>query len=190
MVKSGERPGKRNGKMSGGTVKRAKEIANAGNKGARILIREEYCMGCRLCEVHCITEHSDSGNIIKAYRGSTPPPASGIYFESKGSVSFALQCRHCDDAPCLEGCLTGALYRDPESGAILHDPEKCIGCWTCIALCPFGAVKPDTGKHTVASKCDLCVERAFPACVENCPNEAIVLVDRDGRRIDKDESEQ
>lgn len=152
----------------------------------RIVIREEYCMGCRLCEVHCVTEHSKSKDIIKAYRGKEPKPVSGIYFEEKGPTSFALQCRHCTDAPCLYACLTGAMYKDEKTGNILHNEEKCVGCWMCIMICPYGVVKPDFGKKKIASKCDLCVESGFPACVKQCPNEAIILVDAKGERITRD----
>jgi len=152
----------------------------------RIVIREEYCMGCRLCEVYCITQHSKSKDIIKAYRGEEPRPVSGIYFEEKGSVSFALQCRHCDDAPCLEACITGAMYRDGETGRVLHDKDKCVGCWMCIMACPYGVIKSDFEEKKVASKCDLCIEAEFPACVEHCPNEAIILVDEEGKRIYKE----
>ena len=160
-------------------------------KGKRIIIREEYCMGCRLCEVYCITQHSQSKDIIKAYSGEEPRPISGIYFEEKGPISFALQCRHCEDAPCLEACLTGAMYREitpdgEKSGRILHNKDKCVGCWMCIMACPYGVIKPDLENKKVASKCDLCFGAEFPICVENCPNEAIILVDEEGKKIEKE----
>jgi len=53
----------------------------------------------------------------------------------------------------------------------------------CIMVCPFGVIKADVPKKKVASKCDLCLERGFPACVENCPNEAIILLDDAGKRV-------
>jgi carbon-monoxide dehydrogenase iron sulfur subunit len=156
------------------------------NKRAKkIVIREEYCIGCRLCEVHCITQHSGSKDIIKTYKGVGNMPVSGICFEEKGSVSFAIQCRHCDDAPCVENCLTGAMYRDAETGRILHNRDKCVGCWMCVMLCPFGVIKTDHAEKKVVSKCDLCIEGDFPACVEHCPNDAICLVDAAGRKIEK-----
>jgi len=156
-------------------------------KPRRIVLREEYCIGCRLCEVHCITQHSMSRNIIKAYRGTEPRPESGIYFEESGPVSFALQCRHCDDPPCLYSCLTGALYRDRKSGQVLYNKDKCVGCWMCIMSCPLGAIKPDFKNQRAGSKCDLCLEAEFPACVANCPNEAIILLDENGQRMLKND---
>lgn len=151
----------------------------------RIFIREEYCIGCRICEVYCITQHSKSKNIIKAYKGKEPKPESGIFFEEKGAVSFAIQCRHCEDAICLDACLTGALYRDKETGRVLHNKDKCVGCWMCVMVCPVGVIKIDSKEKKVASKCDLCIDRDFPACVENCPNEAIILVDEEGKKVEK-----
>ena len=143
----------------------------------RIIINEEYCMGCRLCEVYCVTQRSRSKDILKAYKGEYPRPVSGIVFEEKGPISFALQCRHCEEPPCVEACLTGALYVDEETGRVLHDRERCVGCWMCIMVCPFGVIKPDQAERVVASKCDLCIEAENPACVVHCPNEAIQLVE-------------
>jgi len=151
----------------------------------KLLIREEYCMGCRLCEVYCITQHSKTKDIVKAYKGKEQKPLSGIYFEESGYVCFAIQCRHCEEAPCVEACLTGAMYKDRITEAVLHNKEKCIGCWMCVMVCPLGVIKVDIPNRRVASKCDLCITGGFPVCVENCPNEAIVLVDAKGEKIGK-----
>jgi len=155
-------------------------------KGRRIIIREDYCIGCRICEVYCITQHSQSKDIIKAYKFEEGLPESGIFFEEQGTVSFAIQCRHCEDAPCLYGCPTGALYRDKKTGRVLFDGRKCVGCWMCIMMCPYGVIKADIKNSKVASKCDLCIDGEFPACVEHCPNEAIILVDDRGVKIEKE----
>lgn len=144
----------------------------------KILIREEYCMGCRLCEVHCIVGHSKSKNIIKVYKGKEPKPLPRLLIEEEGYVSFALQCRHCEDAPCLEACPSGALHRDEATGAVLLDEDKCVGCWMCIMACPFGVISRDPQKKKIASKCDMCLGEEIPACVKNCPNEAIILKEK------------
>ena len=101
-----------------------------------------------------------------------PDPA--VRVEEDGAISFALQCRHCDDAPCVAACISGAMTRDPETGAIKHDPDKCIGCWSCVMVCPFGAIQINLDKGKVSSKCDLCGGDKVPACVAHCPNEALV----------------
>ncbi len=145
----------------------------------RIYAREEHCIGCRLCEVHCVVEHSKSKNIIKAFKREFPRGRehARLRVEEDGSLSFALQCRHCTEPTCVYSCLNGAMYIDTD-GAVRHDAEKCIGCWTCVMACQFGAIKRGQRKgndHQIAVKCDLCPGREIPACVEYCPNEALVL---------------
>jgi carbon-monoxide dehydrogenase iron sulfur subunit len=144
----------------------------------RILIREEYCMGCRICEVRCVVQHSKSKDIIKVYKGEGTRPLSRMIVEEKGHISFALQCRHCQDAPCIEACITGAMYRDKKTGAVLCDEAKCVGCWMCIMVCPFGVISRDVAGKRIASKCDLCMGEEVPVCVKNCPNEAIVCQEK------------
>ncbi len=141
----------------------------------KIYIHEDFCINCRLCEVHCIVQNSKTRNIFKAYKGEYPKPLPRVLVEQKGYLSFALQCRHCDDAPCLEACLTGAMYRDPKTGAVLAHEEKCVGCWMCIMVCPFGIISPTGEGKKVISKCNLCEGEDTPVCVKNCPNEAIVF---------------
>ena len=99
-----------------------------------------------------------------------------IRVEKQADISFSLQCRHCDEPWCLYSCLTGAMHRDPATGMISVDSEKCIGCWTCLLACPNGALTRDLDNKIVA-KCDLCVEQEVPVCVANCPNEALKVID-------------
>jgi len=143
----------------------------------RIRILEQYCMGCRLCEIYCAVQHSKSKDLIKAYRGEYPKPIPRILVEEKGYVSFAIQCRHCEDAPCIDACIAGAMHRDPTTGAVLCDEERCVGCWTCIMVCPFGVIMKG-GERKVVSKCDLCLSEEEPVCVKKCPNEALVLEEK------------
>ena len=146
----------------------------------RIQIQEEYCVGCGLCKVYCRTQHSESKDIIKAHKKEEPKPVARVYNEEDTPVTFAVQCRHCEDAPCLDACLTGAMHRDEETGAVLRDEEKCVGCWTCIMVCPVGAIKMDKEGESLASKCDLCQGEEEPVCVQNCPNEALKYEEAEG----------
>jgi len=139
----------------------------------RILVREEFCFACRLCEVYCTVQHSKSKDIIKAYLKETPRPLSRIRVEENRPISFAVQCRHCEDPLCIFACLSGALQLDKETGLVKHDVEKCMSCWTCIMVCPYSAIKIDPEQNVVV-KCDLCLGSDVPACVANCPNEALI----------------
>jgi carbon-monoxide dehydrogenase iron sulfur subunit len=139
----------------------------------RIYVKEEVCIGCGLCEVYCQLEHSQSKDLIKAFKREAPRPLPRVHVERNVEVSFPVQCRHCTEPWCVYSCLTGAMHRDPVTGMVSIDMEKCIGCWTCIVACPYGAIKQDTAQHKVL-KCDLCQGEDVPVCVMNCPNEALV----------------
>jgi len=140
----------------------------------KIFSNGEFCMGCGLCEVYCIAQHSKSKDILKAYKREYPRPISRIRLEEKRPLSLAVQCRHCEEPPCVDACLSGAMHKDEETGIVVHDDGKCMGCWTCIMVCPFGAIRMDPLNRKVVAKCDLCPGLEVPVCVANCPNEALV----------------
>jgi len=142
----------------------------------KIVAKEHLCLGCKLCEIHCMVAHSRSQKILKAFSQEKDRLSPRILVEDAGRVSFAVQCRHCENPPCVEACISGAMSRDPETDAVLCDADKCVGCYMCIMVCPAGAVLRSK-KGKVVSKCDLCAERGVPACVENCPNEALAYVE-------------
>lgn len=139
----------------------------------RVFIREEFCIGCGICEIHCIVQNSKSKDIIKAYKKETPRPLSRIRVEKNRPSSFSIQCRNCENPPCVVTCLSGAMHLDEETGLVRYDEEKCMGCWTCVMVCPYDAIRIDP-KRRVVAKCDLCPMLDVPACVANCPNEALV----------------
>jgi carbon-monoxide dehydrogenase iron sulfur subunit len=140
----------------------------------RVYVKEEACIGCGLCEVYCLVEHSQSKDPIKAFKRETPRPLPRVRVERNIEISFPIQCRHCVEPWCVYSCLTGAMHKEPTSDKVTVDMKKCIGCWTCIVACPYGAISRDMSSKTVI-KCDLCSGREIPACVINCPNEALVL---------------
>ncbi len=142
----------------------------------RVYINEEACMGCRLCEVYCRFEHSDSRDLIKAFKTESPQPSTLLRVERSEPISFAVTCRHCPEPHCVYACITGALHRELKSSIVTVDKEKCIGCWNCILACPFGIIRQDKNQGKIA-KCDLCLERDEPACVAYCPNEALVYAE-------------
>lgn len=140
----------------------------------RIIAKQEVCIGCGLCEVHCKVQHSKSKDVIKAYNSERPKPVSRVHVERNKPVSFAVQCHQCDDPVCVTACLSGAMQKDKQNGLVTHNSDKCIGCWTCVMVCPYGAITMDK-EGKIAAKCDQCQGLEVPACVANCPNEALVF---------------
>jgi Fe-S-cluster-containing dehydrogenase component len=89
-------------------------------------------------------------------------------------VHFPKSCLHCDDAPCVTVCPTGASHKRSEDGIVLVTEDMCIGCGLCAWACPYGAREMDPVEN-VMKKCTLCVDRIYsdtlpeedriPACV-------------------------
>lgn len=142
----------------------------------RVYVNEKWCLGCHLCEYNCAFAHTGMDNMAKALKGKTINP--NIRVEEGDKINFAVNCRHCEDALCVKSCISGALSKD-ENGVVHIDKEKCVHCFTCVLVCPYGAIVPtDDGAVT---KCDLCTSTTDgkPHCVQGCPNNAIVFEERE-----------
>ncbi|MBN1165822.1 MAG: 4Fe-4S dicluster domain-containing protein [Methanospirillaceae archaeon] len=153
-----------------------------------VFVRQERCVGCRHCEVACAIEHSLGRNLLSAIQ-EKKVSYPRIYVESDDAYqTFPNRCRHCDPAPCMQVCPTGALYRDEETGSVLVAYEKCIQCAVCAMACPFGIIsfsqvhELDTNRE-VNTKCDDCIRRqregSIPACAEACKTGALIFGDAD-----------
>jgi protein NrfC len=82
-------------------------------------------------------------------------------------------CNQCDDAPCITACPEGALFKDPKSGIIKVDENRCVGCSLCVQACPYNAIWIDPIKMK-AFKCQLC-EGTQPICIDVCPRGALSI---------------
>ena len=140
----------------------------------RIYSIEEACIGCHLCEVACVTEHSLSKDPIKAYlhEPERQIPRCTVEERDGGALTVSTTCRHCDLPDCLQACISGAIQKQPD-GRVLIDTRQCVGCGCCGVAGPYGASQRDLKKKK-ANKCDLCPDRQTPACVAACPNRALV----------------
>ena len=137
----------------------------------RVYPIEENCMGCRLCEVACAIEHSEFKDPIMTFFNGKPQSFTTV--EVDGAFTFSLNCRHCDEPYCVEACITGAMHKEPDGRVVVYE-DICVGCYMCVVSCPWGAVNPKEGAKK-AAKCDLCPDRELPACVQACPNRALVF---------------
>jgi len=118
----------------------------------------ELCVGCKMCEIACATEHF----------GAVSPALSRIRVakQDETGIDFAISCLSCQEKPCLE-CPTEALSVK-DTGEILLDQEVCLGCLECVETCPIGAV----GFYDqLPLFCDLCGGKT--SCVTACPTDAL-----------------
>ncbi|MBT8171480.1 4Fe-4S dicluster domain-containing protein [Candidatus Bathyarchaeota archaeon] len=126
------------------------------------------CTGCGICEYSCTLEKGE-----KAWN----PIRSRIRVVRMTPLfNFALACRFCEDAKCVEACPESALSQSEDTGLLMVNDKKCMGCDWCVQACPHGGITlhTDTGK---AIACDLC--EGEPNCVEFCPEDALELVSTD-----------
>jgi Fe-S-cluster-containing dehydrogenase component len=149
-----------------------------------ILVDGDKCVGCSSCAVTCKLEHNlppypahpplgdpQGPELIRVQRVGPQIRDGEIqqYFE-------ATTCMHCLDAPCIRGCPTSAIYKDPETGITLVDEGECTGCESCLSVCPYGIPQFHDGRLYL---CDLCIHRLregrLTACEAACPARAIHL---------------
>ena len=157
-----------------------------------LVIDLDVCVGCQACVVNC-KEWNTGG--YGAPLGDVDPwgeNPSGAWLNrvhtyeavDEGmphTVHFPKSCLHCDDAPCVTVCPTGASFKRAEDGIVLVNEDWCIGCGLCAWACPYGARELDPVEG-VMKKCTLCVDRIYndnlpeedrvPACVKCCPTNA------------------
>ena len=140
----------------------------------RVYADEKWCLGCHLCEYNCAFANSGIDNMVNALKDKTIYPR--VCIEQRDKITYAVSCRHCDEPLCVKSCISGALSK--QNGVVKIDKDKCIGCLTCILVCPYGALSRD--ESGAVQKCELCLENqaGSPACVAGCPNRALVYEER------------
>ena len=141
-----------------------------------IVVDETRCLACKQCVTECALAHSDSESFVDAVAVGQRL-TSRVHVEAGGAdVAIPIQCRHCEDAPCMMVCPTEAISRCESDGPVLIAADQCIGCRSCLLACPFGIIEMSFD-GAAAVKCDLCIQRTSqgeaPACVEACPTKAI-----------------
>lgn len=153
------------------------------------------CSACRACMVACKQWHDLPADMSTPFEGQYQSHKDLSFHtwnliqmqewvDSKGNFHWDFikkQCMHCGDPACANGCPEEAITK-LESGAVVIDPDKCVGCGYCTANCPFGIPKVDGEKH-VSTKCDLCFDRIEqgmePSCAKTCTADAILFGTRE-----------
>ena len=122
-----------------------------------LVIDLDTCVGCHACAVSCkewntggypapLSDLNPYGagqtgawlNRVHSYEVAGEPGAVG---EREGrTVYFPKSCLHCEDAPCVTVCPTGASHKRAEDGIVLVNEDACIGCTVCARRCPVNAI--------------------------------------------------
>jgi Fe-S-cluster-containing dehydrogenase component len=157
-----------------------------------VLVDTTRCVGCRTCEVACAAANGlpepDLTNeaVFQTERTPTESQWSVVnrYKTSAGDVYVKTQCMHCNQPACAAACLVKAMLKTPQ-GPVIWREDRCMGCRYCMISCPFDVPKFEYNSAVPRiQKCSLCWERLQkgqpPACVENCPAEALAF----GKRRD------
>ncbi len=158
----------------------------------------QCCLGCQACASSCHL----SNNLPQGIWWNRVLTDGGDFVDvaqEDGEVlsmgHLPVSCQHCENPACVKVCPVGATYKDPETGIVRQDYDKCIGCRMCMAACPYTGVrsfnwdepKYSVGfpvgdadvaphqKHTV-EKCTMCINLIAkgqqPKCVTSCVGEA------------------
>ena len=159
------------------------------DKKLGLVIDLDTCVGCHACVTACkgwntqnygapLSDQDPYGAdpsgawLNRIHTFEVQPHADGETIGMMGDsrvVHFPKSCLHCEDAPCVTVCPTGASYKRAEDGIVLVDEDMCIGCGLCAWACAYGAREVDMAAG-VMKKCTLCVDRIY--------NEKLEEVDR------------
>jgi len=164
------------------------EVADTAHRWGLLIDTSKCSEGCDACVRGCHEEHG-----IKS-TGNDHTDAQWIRkIELQDNLteeltSLPMMCQHCDSAPCVDVCPTGASFKRAD-GVVLVNKHTCIGCRYCMMACPYKARsfihEPITDQLSVAPRgqgtvesCTLCVHRIdagenkTTACAEACTADA------------------
>lgn len=129
-------------------------------------------MLCQSCVLACEMETLEISNLQEL--PSEKKPKRRVRMTFARGTPWVWKCQQCASSPCAEACVSGSLIPGHDNGRVEHHPENCVGCGSCMLVCPYDALWYDDNEKKV-SKCNLCPDRETPPCVEACQSKALVF---------------
>jgi formate dehydrogenase iron-sulfur subunit len=150
-----------------------------------ILVDVTKCIGCYQCVEACAQAHHLREDLPLPQYSPDGLSASrwATIITQPGGHNIRKSCFHCLDPACVSACPVGAMVKTPE-GPVVYSPKRCMGCRYCMMACPYGIPRYEWDQVVpYVRKCTMCHERLqegqWPACVEACPEKAMVFGKRD-----------
>ena len=176
------------GVMGASALPVSTKAENAGDEKefVGVLVDTTRCVGCQACTEACAEAWDLPEPDLDAIDGdeirntSTEQWTLVNRFDVDDEEIFVKkQCMHCNQPACAAACPTKALYKT-EEGPVIWREDKCMGCRFCMVSCPFEIPKFEYDKAIPKiQKCRMCFEKLQegeqPACVEACPEEALMF---------------
>ena len=131
-----------------------------------LMVIPNRCTGCNRCVYAC--------SAVK--EGMFMPSKARIHVNNFSHQGYSVPnvCHQCPKAACIEGCLTGAIFKS-DRGVVVLDAKKCDSCGECVDACPYGMIEQYASG--IAYKCDLC--NGDPVCAAECHYGALVFKEAD-----------
>jgi protein NrfC len=135
-----------------------------------MVMNQSRCIDCEKCLEACIMTNNvpDYGYRTTILQRDVPD-AIGQKREF-----IPVLCNQCNNPPCVRACPTKATYKSKETGIVMMEYKKCIGCKTCVVACPYNARYFNEEIHAI-DKCNFCFDtrlskgKKLTACAEACP---------------------
>jgi len=131
----------------------------------QLALYPEKCNNCLDCEKACAK--------VKTGREDGDRSRIRTIKDLKEPYYGPVVCLQCNDPDCMHICPAGAIRKDPETGIVSIDDERCVQCLLCTLVCPYGGVFY-SAKEKKMIKCDLC--DGDPECVKVCKPGALVYL--------------
>lgn len=162
-----------------------------------LLIDSTRCIACRACQVACKEWNELPAEKTTFFGGPGYQNPADLSFKTWTLITFTevekngelgwhfgkKQCMHCIEPACVSNCPEEIITKTPE-GPVLVDTKSCVGCGTCLEVCPFGVPRYELKvEDGVMAKCTLCADRVQngkqTSCATTCPTGAILFGERE-----------